>query len=234
MQKKILVVDDEESIRAGLVDNFELEGYTVASAADGDAALSAVEDFHPQIVLLDVMLPQKDGFEVCRILRNKYPDLYIIMLSAKDENTAQATGFGLGADDYITKPYDLLVLNARVKRTFTRMMAVSALPATEDIIEFRGIRLDFKKYECSKNGVPVDLAAREYQIMRYFYARRGEVVFRGDLLRSVWGYDEQESLPATRTVDNHIVSLRKKLEDNPGDPTLLVSVRGAGYKLDID
>ena len=235
MQHKILIVEDEEIIRLGLQDNFELENYIVETAADGDEAVAKADSFLPHLVILDLMIPKKSGFEVCRIIRKKHPECFIIMLTAKTEETSKVAGLEMGADDYVTKPFSILELLARVK-AFLRRTEVAApqevpAPQSQDSIDFADIHLDFKKYEATKGGEPLEMSAREFQILKYFWQHRGEVVLREDLLTDIWGYTP-DNMPSTRTIDNHIVNLRKKLEDDQTNPKIIVSIRGAGYKFD--
>ncbi len=236
MQNKILIVEDEEIIRIGLQDNFELENYLVETAEDGEEAIVKADTFMPDLVILDLMIPKKSGFEVCRVIRKKHPDCFIIMLTAKTEETSKVAGLEMGADDYVTKPFSILELLARVK-AFLRRVEKKNLDGnsgainTPDMVDFEGIHLDFKKYEATKNNEPLEMSAREFQILRYFWSKRGEVVLREDLLQDIWGYTP-DNMPSTRTIDNHIVNLRKKLEDDQANPKIILSIRGAGYKFD--
>lgn len=233
MSSKILIVEDEEIIRIGLRDNFELENYIVETAEDGEDAIRKADEMRPDLVILDLMLPKKSGFEVCRYLRKKHPSIFIIMLTAKTEETSKVTGLEMGADDYVTKPFSILELLARVK-AFLRRSPQPGTPTaveTPDVVEFHGIRLDFKKFEAHRHGESIELSTREFQLLRYFWQRRGEVVLREDILQDIWGYTA-DNMPTTRTIDNHIVKLRQKLEDDPADPKLILSIRGAGYKFD--
>ena len=234
MQHKILIVEDEEIIRLGLQDNFELENYIVETAADGEEAITKADSFLPHLVILDLMIPKKSGFEVCRVIRKKHPECFIIMLTAKTEETSKVAGLEMGADDYVTKPFSILELLARVKAFLRRAdtaSKASETSATQDSIDFSGIHLDFKKYEATKNGEALEMSAREFQILKYFWQHRGEVVLREDLLQDIWGYTP-DNMPSTRTIDNHIVNLRKKLEDDQANPKIILSIRGAGYKFD--
>ena len=236
MQYKILIVEDEEIIRLGLQDNFELENYIVETACDGEEAIVKADSFEPHLVLLDLMIPKKSGFEVCRVIRKKHPGTFIIMLTAKTEETSKVAGLEMGADDYVTKPFSILELLARVKAFLRRAENAAAqvsAPAatTQDSIDFADIHLDFKKYEATKGGEPLEMSAREFQILKYFWMHRGEVVLREDLLQEIWGYTP-DNMPSTRTIDNHIVNLRKKLEDDQANPKIILSIRGAGYKFD--
>jgi len=229
VQYKILVAEDEESIREGLRECLEMEDYEISIACDGEEALSKADEFKPDIILLDVMMPKSSGFEVCRILRKKYPDLVIVMLTAKDAESDMLTGFSYGADDYITKPFSTLELLARIK-AFIRKLDLqkdSSKDFIDDIVEFGCIKLDFKKYEAEKNGVPLKLNPRELQILKMFCKRRGEVIPREELIQHI------DSNTNSRTLDNYIVKLRQKIEEDPEKPRLIIAVRGTGYKLDV-
>ena len=234
MQHKILVVEDEEIIRMGLRDNFELENYLVETAEDGEEAIAKAEAFQPHLVVLDLMLPKKSGFEVCRVLRKKHPHVIIIMLTAKTEETSKVAGLEMGADDYVTKPFSILELLARVKAFLRRIQASTPSPGdvNPDVVEFADVRLDFKKYEATRQGQSIEMSTREFQLLRYFWSRKGEVILREDLLQEIWGYTP-DNMPTTRTIDNHIVKLRQKLEEDPANPRLILSIRGAGYKFDV-
>ena len=206
-QHRILIVEDEEIIRLGLQDNFELENYEVETACDGEEAIAKTDSFQPHLILLDVMLPKKSGFEVCRFIRKKHPECIIIMLTAKTEETSKVAGLDMGADDYVTKPFSILELLARVKAFLRRIdLQAQARPTKQ-------------------------LASVDAMILKYFWQRRGEVVLREDLLQDLWGYTP-DNMPSTRTIDNHIVNLRRKLEDDQANPKIILSIRGAGYKFD--
>lgn len=234
MPYKILIVEDEEMIRFGLQDNLEMEEYIVEVAEDGEEAIEKADSFSPDLVLLDLMLPKKSGIEVCRIIRKNHPQTYIIMLTAKTDEMSKVAGLEIGADDYVTKPFSIIELLARIKAFLRRRAELNENPAPQviDIVEFADVRLDFKKYEATKAGKFLELSAREFQVLRYFWQHRGEVVKREDLLQEIWGYTI-DTMPSTRTIDNHIVSLRKKLEEDPANPKLILSVRSAGYKFDV-
>lgn len=232
MNSKILIVEDEEIIRMGLRDNFEMENYLVETAVDGEEAIRIADEWNPDLVILDLMLPKKSGFEVCRYLRKKHPSLFIIMLTAKTEEASKVTGLEMGADDYVTKPFSILELLARVKAFLRRVPPVTGAVDVLEVVEFKGIRLDFRKFEAIRNGQELELSTREFQLLKYFWQRRGEVVLREDILQEIWGYTI-DNMPTTRTVDNHIVKLRQKLEEDPADPKLILSIRGAGYKFDV-
>jgi DNA-binding response OmpR family regulator len=227
MQYKILVAEDEEFIRGGLQECLEMEDYIVETAGDGEEALLKADSFLPNMALLDVMMPRKNGFDVCRVLRKKYPSMIIIMLTAKSEEASKVMGLNIGADDYITKPFSTLELLARVNAFFRKLAIMeSPLHYGAETAEFSGIRLDFKKYEASKNGAPLDLNAREFQILNLFCKRRGEVISREELMQLI------DSSINSRTIDNYIVKLRQKIEEDSENPKLILSIRGMGYKLD--
>jgi DNA-binding response OmpR family regulator len=227
MQYKILVVEDEEFIRSGLQECLEMEDYEVALAGDGEEALLKADAFMPHLVLLDVMMPKKNGFDVCRILRKKYPSLVIIMLTAKGEESSKVMGLNIGADDYVTKPFSTLELLARVNAFFRKLAVQTGSPAfASEAAEFCGIKLDFKKYEASKNELPLDLNVREFQILNLFCKKRGEVILREEFVQLI------DSSSSSRTIDNYIVKLRQKIEEDPENPKLILSIRGMGYKLD--
>jgi DNA-binding response OmpR family regulator len=226
---RILIVEDEESIRAGLVDLLEIEGYETATAADGEQAIEKARSWRPHLVLLDLMLPKSSGFEVCRQLRKHQPEVFVLMLTAKSEELAKIAGLEMGADDYITKPFSVSELMARIKTRLRR--ASDGAPNEPDVLEFGGARVDFRRYEAERGGRKLELSAKEFQILRYLAGRPGEVVTREDLLQAIWGY-APDSMPTTRTVDNQIGKLRQKLEADAASPVWIKSVRGVGYKFD--
>jgi DNA-binding response OmpR family regulator len=227
---RILIVEDEESIRTGLLDLLEIEGYETAAVSDGEAAIEKAAQWKPHLVLLDLMLPKSSGFEVCRHLRKHYPDIFVIMLTAKNEEMSKIAGLEMGADDYITKPFSVSELLARIKTRLRRRGEAS--PAGEpDLLEFGEVKIDFRRYEATRDGNHLDLSAKEFQILRYLAGRSGEVVTREDLLQAIWGYTP-DNMPTTRTVDNQILKLRQKLEQDAAHPVWIKSVRGVGYKFD--
>jgi DNA-binding response OmpR family regulator len=229
---RILIVEDEESIRSGLLDLLEIEGYETAAVSDGDAAIEKAAQWKPHLVLLDLMLPKSSGFEVCRHLRKHHPDIFVIMLTAKNEEMSKIAGLEMGADDYVTKPFSVSELLARIKTRLRRRAESPASSSAEpDSLEFGDVRVDFRRYEATRKEKPLDLSAKEYQILRYLAGRAGEVVTREDLLQSIWGYTP-DNMPTTRTVDNQILKLRQKLEQDAAHPVFIKSVRGVGYKFD--
>ena len=224
MKGIIVVVEDEEAIRIGLRDSLEMEGYTVITASDGKIAEEMIFKERPDVIILDLMLPKQDGYEVCRKVREKGLDSYILMLTAKKEELDRVQGFNAGTDDYMIKPFSLMELLAKVKAVFRRLKIGKE---EQDIHTVGSIEVDFKKYEVRKNGTQIELSTKEFEILRYFILHPGDVVSRDDLLNVVWGY---EVYPSTRTIDNFIVKLRQKLEKDPENPELIRSIRGVGYK----
>jgi two-component system alkaline phosphatase synthesis response regulator PhoP len=225
MPKKILVVEDEPGIRLSLSDELESAGYRVFTAENGEKALTAASREKPDLIILDLMMPVLDGTEVCKNLRMRGDRTPIIMLTVKDKEIDKVLGLELGADDYMTKPFSLRELVARVKAVFRR---TDGRPPDTDIFGFCGIDLDFKKFEAFKNGQRLDLTPLEFHILRVFVERRGEVLTRDDFLDSVWGQDNVAV--SFRTVDSHIANIRKKIEDDPSRPRHILSIRGVGYK----
>jgi two-component system alkaline phosphatase synthesis response regulator PhoP len=226
---RILIVEDEEAIREGLLDLLEIEGYEAGVAVDGQEAMDKVRSWRPHLVLLDLMLPKSSGFEVCRHIRKHHPEVFVLMLTAKNEEMSKIAGLEMGADDYITKPFSVSELLARIKTRLRR--AASATPAEPDTLEFGGARVDFRRYEAVRHGKSLDLSAKEFQILRFLAGRPGEVVAREELLQAIWGY-APDNMPTTRTVDNQILKLRQKLEKDAAHPHWIKSVRGVGYKFD--
>ena len=222
--KKILIVEDEKDMVTGLKFNLEARDYTVIAAYDGEAGYQKALKEQPDLVILDLMLPKLNGYEVCKRLKEEVPDLPIIMLTAKSQEAEIVTGLELGADDYITKPFSVLELLARIKAVFRRVKSGSGIP---EVHRFGNLEINLKKYEAQKNGKSLKLSPREYEILTCFIERKGEIVSRDELLNQVWGYD---SFPNTRTIDAHIAKLRRKIEDKPEEPKLIVTIHGIGYK----
>ncbi|KYD21146.1 hypothetical protein B4110_3518 [Parageobacillus toebii] len=229
MEKRILVVDDEKPIADILQFNLQKEGYEVICAYDGEEALQKVEEVMPDLILLDIMLPQKDGMEVCREVRKKY-DMPIIMLTAKDSEIDKVLGLELGADDYVTKPFSTRELLARVRANLRRHTQIVAQEETNDtneiIIGSLVIRPD--AYIVSKRGETIELTHREFELLHYLAKHIGQVMTREHLLQTVWGYDYYGDV---RTVDVTVRRLREKIEDNPSHPSWIVTRRGVGYYL---
>jgi two-component system response regulator VicR len=230
MDKKILVVDDEKPIADILQFNLKKEGYEVVCAYDGNDALDKVEEIKPDLILLDIMLPQRDGIEVCREVRKKY-DMPIIMLTAKDSEIDKVLGLELGADDYVTKPFSTRELIARVKANMRRHQQIASKTEEEDEsneIEVGSLIIHPDAYVVSKRGETIELTHREFELLHYLAKHIGQVMTREHLLQTVWGYDYYGDV---RTVDVTVRRLREKIEDNPSHPTWIVTRRGVGYYL---
>ncbi|WP_445489223.1 response regulator YycF [Niallia sp. 03133] len=230
MNKKILVVDDEKPIADILQFNLKKEGFEVYCAYDGNAAIEKVEEIQPDLVLLDIMLPQRDGMEVCREIRKKY-EMPIIMLTAKDSEIDKVLGLELGADDYVTKPFSTRELIARVKANLRRHQQVpSSLEEENETneIEVGSLIIHPDAYIVSKRGEMIELTHREFELLHYLAKHIGQVMTREHLLQTVWGYDYYGDV---RTVDVTVRRLREKIEDNPSHPTWIVTRRGVGYYL---
>ncbi len=226
---RILVIEDEPDLRAGLQHNLELEGFGVDTAADGKQGLRKALQDNPTLVLLDLMLPHLPGIEVLRQMRAAGNATPVIILSAKGQDRDKVQGLELGADDYVTKPFTLNELLARIRAVLRRTnIRRPDVPSTEGapVLRFQGLTVDFKRFSVTRDGEEIQLSRYEAEILRMLIDRRGEVVSRQDLLRKVWGYVH---LPTTRTVDNHIARLRKKLERDIDNPIHVVTVHGLGY-----
>lgn len=208
----------------GLRDNFEYEGYEVISAADGAEGLERALRDQPDLVVLDVMMPKMSGLDVCKQLKGKKPSIPIIMLTARGQEIDKVVGLELGADDYVTKPFSIRELMARVKAVLRRASPPSS--GTE-VYRFSDIEVNVRSNEVLRSGSPVELSSKEFALLAYFVAHPAETLSRDRLLDAVWGY---ENYPNTRTVDAHIVHLRQKLEPNPEDPKFILTVHGTGYK----
>jgi two-component system alkaline phosphatase synthesis response regulator PhoP len=224
LPQKILVVEDEPGIVLGLRDNLEYEGFEVRAAADGEEALRCALEERPDLILLDLMLPKLSGLDVCRRLRRQGVETPVIMLTARGQEIDKVLGLEIGADDYVTKPFSVRELLARVRAQLRR---AEKRPATEDVCRFGSIELNFRKHQAWRNGQPFELSPREFALLKYFLQHRGETITRDQLLDEVWGYD---NFPLTRTVDNHIARLRQKIEENPAEPQYIITVHRVGYK----
>jgi DNA-binding response OmpR family regulator len=220
----ILIVEDDPAMRVGLQDNLEVEGYRVSSAASLRAGRELALHEHPDLILLDLMLPDGDGMSLCRHLRSQGLHMPVIMLTARGEEMDKVLGFGVGADDYVVKPFSLRELLARIHAHLRRTYATGV-----DVPVRVGLALaDFPRHLLTREGRSLDVTAKEMDLLRYLVEHRGEVVSRETLLAEVWGHQSEIE---TRSVDNYIVRLRKKLEPEPAEPRYLITVYGSGYKL---
>jgi DNA-binding response OmpR family regulator len=221
---KILVVEDEPKMVAGLRDNFEFEGYEVITAADGVEGLQLALGEAPDLVVLDVMMPRLSGLEVCRQLRAQRGSIPIIMLTARGQEVDKVVGLELGADDYVTKPFSIRELLARVQAVLRRTAAV---PKHRDQHTFGDVEVDLRRCRVIRAGKALDISSKEFELLKYFVCHSGETLSRDRLLEEVWGY---ENYPTTRTVDTHLVRLRQKLEPDPEQPQYFLTVHGTGYR----
>jgi len=221
---RILIVEDEPNMVAGLRDNFEFEGYEVITAADGLAGLERALRDQPDLVLLDVMMPRMSGLEVCKQIKAKRPAMPVILLTARGQEVDKVVGLELGADDYVTKPFSIRELLARVKAVLRRVSAAATLG---DQYSFGAVKVDLRGEQVFRDGQPVMLSSKEFALLKYFICQPGEMLSRERLLDEVWGYSH---FPTTRTVDTHVARLRQKLEPNPEAPHFILTVHGSGYK----
>jgi two-component system alkaline phosphatase synthesis response regulator PhoP len=221
---KILVVEDEPDMVLGLKDNFEFEGYEVLTAGDGAAGLEKARSQKPDLVILDIMLPRLSGLEVCKTLRGEGFEAPIIMLTARGQEIDKVVGLELGADDYVTKPFSIRELLARVRAILRRSDGSKRRLSR---YRFDDVELDFETYRGTRAGQPLDMSPREFELLRYLIERKGETVTRERLLEDVWGY---ENYPSTRTVDTHIAKLRAKIGDSGSEPRHILTIHGSGYK----
>jgi DNA-binding response OmpR family regulator len=222
--RKILLVEDDQILSIALRKGLESEGYAVEIAGDGPAGRRAATEKQFDMIILDVMLPKQSGFDVCEQLRGAGNESPIIMLTARNMEVEKVQGFKLGADDYITKPFSLSELFARIEAILRRTGRSKAEVAS---YQFGDVTVDFKRYEATKGDEPLELSPREFRLLQFLVEHRGEVVSRDQVLNHVWSYN---SFPSTRTVDQHIAKLRQKIEDTPNNPRFLLTVHGIGYK----
>jgi DNA-binding response OmpR family regulator len=222
--KRILIVEDDAAILRGLTDNLKAEHFEVVSAADGQEGYETAKKRKCDLIILDVMLPTVSGFEICKQLRMDGVQTPILMLTGKGEEVDKVLGLELGADDYVTKPFSIKELIARVRSILRRQSEIRTEIAETT---FGDVYVDFKKQEATRGKKQLDMSAKEFQLLKYFVEREGEVISRSQLLDDVWGYD---AMPTTRTVDNYVLSLRKQIEVNPSKPKHLLTVHTAGYK----
>src|SRR5687768_11896248 len=223
---RVLLVEDEQGLILTLTDRFQSEGFDVDVASDGRAGFEKALAENYDLIILDVMLPKKNGYDVCRDLRQKGIETPILMLTAKGETIDKVLGLKLGADDYLTKPFEVIELLARVE-ALLRRSPHQTNGINAEAFRFGAVTIDFKRAEVTRDDRPVDLSAMEFKLLQYLIENRGLVHSRDSLLDAVWGYD---AMPTTRTVDVHIAWLRQKLEPNPKHPHFIQTVHGMGYK----
>jgi DNA-binding response OmpR family regulator len=221
--KKILIVEDEESMQLGLGNNLKYDGYEVDFASDGEEGIKKIQENIYNLIILDIMLPKLSGFDVCKKVRSEGIKTPIIMLTAKNEEIDKVLGLEIGADDYITKPFSLREFLARVKAALRRGDVVNG-----ELLKIGKIDVDFNSYNATENGNSVNLSSKEFDILHYLWDHKNKTVSRDDLLTNIWGNDV---FTTTRTIDNFILKLRQKIEDNPNDPKKIITIHGIGYKL---
>jgi DNA-binding response OmpR family regulator len=226
MSYQILIVEDEPNMRLGLKDNLEFEGYQVTLADNGTDGLRIILSQRFDLILMDVMMPGISGLDVCKRARDKGVETPIVLLTAKGEEMDKVLGLELGADDYVTKPFGLRELLARIRAILRRGTPTPG--SKTQAIKVGKLTVNFESYTAESGGTPVRMSHKEFEILNYLMQHKNEVVSRYDLLEKVWGYDES---PTTRTVDNFIVKLRQKVEADPNDPRIILTVHGTGYKL---
>lgn len=222
--KKILIIEDDPATLTGISETLKEEHFDVSTVMNGQMGYEKAKDSPFDLIILDLMLPEKNGIEICRDLRNAGINTPVLMLTGKKEEVDKIIGLEIGADDYVTKPFSVRELVARVNAILRRPKEIKT-----DIDEytFADVHLNFKGQEAKKGSHSIELSALEFKVMKYFVQREGEVIDRNKLLDEVWGY---ENYPSTRTVDNFILNLRKKIEDTPSEPKHLLTIHGAGYK----
>jgi two-component system alkaline phosphatase synthesis response regulator PhoP len=219
------LVEDEPGLVLTLSDRLTSEGYDVETARDGETGLDRASNDRFDAIILDVMLPRKNGFDVCRDLRQRGVATPVLMLTARGQLVDKVIGLKLGADDYLTKPFEMMELLARVE-ALLRRAPVATAPSAETY-QFDSIKVDFRRAEVTREGETIELSAKEFQLLRYFIEHREATLSRDELLNGVWGYD---AMPTTRTVDVHVAWLRQKLEPNPKHPRYILTIHGMGYK----
>jgi DNA-binding response OmpR family regulator len=221
----ILIVEDDPTMLRGLKDNFEFKGYRVLTAADGEDGLNAALNEKPDLILLDIMLPKINGYEICRLIRKENLTMPIIMLTAKGEESDIVLGLNLGADDYVTKPFSIKELLARAAAFLRRSKQTE-----QDVYEFADYRLDIPARKLTRKGEEVKLSPKEFKLLEYFLKRQGRALTRDEILNAVWGYD---CYVGSRSIDRFITTLRNKIEPDPHDPTFIHTIREIGYKFEL-
>lgn len=226
--KKILIVEDEPSMRMGLKDNLEFEGFAVDYAEEGKTGLEKIRTNNYDLVLLDVMLPEISGFEICKTIRKEGNKTPVILLTAKGEEIDKVLGLELGADDYVTKPFSLRELLARIKAVLRRGEQNGSDSKNEEVLKIGKLNINFTTYNANENGGDVQMSYKEFEVLHYLWNRRNETVSRDDLLKDIWG---QDVYITTRTIDNFILKLRQKIETDSKHPKIILTVHGIGYKM---
>lgn len=224
--KRLLLVEDEPGLQLALSDRLASEGYAVETTGDGPSAIVRATGEPFDVIVLDVMLPGKDGFEVAKTIRAQGVQTPILMLTARTQVVDRVVGLKLGADDYLTKPFETIELLARIEALLRRSPSRDAGVSLERY-QFGDVTVDVRKAEVTLKGIPLDLSAKEFQLLKYFIEHRGATISRDELLQEVWGYN---ATPSTRTIDVHVAWLRQKLEANPKVPQYILTVHGLGYK----
>jgi len=225
---KILIVEDEPHMLAGIRDNLEFEGYDVDIAADGQIGLNKIIENNYALILLDVMLPNVSGFDICKKIRKQGIKTPIIFLTAKSEEIDKVIGLESGGDDYITKPFSLRELLARIKAVLRRTEDVQSESGNTQMVEIGNLTINFENYNAFINNQPVKLSMKEFEILQFLFKNKNSTITRDTLLDKIWGYDYQ---PSSRTIDNFILKLRQKIEDDHNNPKYILTVHGIGYKL---
>jgi two-component system, OmpR family, alkaline phosphatase synthesis response regulator PhoP len=228
MQRRILFIEDDAGLALTLTHRLEAEGYTVAYAPTGLSALTQITETSFDLVVLDVMLPDKNGFDVCADIRLHGITTPILMLTARGETTDKVVGLTLGADDYMTKPFEVMELLARMEALFRRTQYKPTSSPEPTMLRFADLEIDTRGKEIRKSGIPLEFSRKEYELLLFLLERRGDVLERDEILNHVWGYD---AMPSTRTVDTHILKLRQKIEPNAREPRYIITVHGSGYKI---
>lgn len=222
----VLIIEDDPSILLGLQKNLKFEGYDVLTASDGERGLELAIDRPPDLIILDIMLPKISGFEICKTLKKNNIQVPIIILSAKDQEIDKIMGLDLGADDYVTKPFSIREMIARINAVMRRKRRFDQ-QGTAERVKFGKLTLDLKGQVLLKDGEPLETSVREFKLLKFFVENKGKVLDRKEILNKVWGYDY---FGTARTIDNFITKLRQKVEDDPDDPKHILTVRGVGYK----
>jgi len=223
--EKVLIIEDDSTMLRGLKDNFEYAGYNVITACDGEEGLNAALDAKPDLILLDIMLPKINGYEICRLIRKEKLDMPIIMLTAKGEESDIVLGLNLGADDYVTKPFSIKELLARAAAFLRR-----SRQSEQNFYEFADFRLDIPARKLTLKGIVIKLSPKEFSLLELFLKRQGRAITRDDILNNVWGYD---SFTGSRSIDRFVTTLRNKIEPDPHNPIFIHTIREIGYKFEL-